>query len=89
MQKHNPYTLPTLDQTEQEQRILLSLESIADTIQDAQIDTLEIITHATILNEAIDTEELTTALMNAREALKTAHNIAEALRTARHQKETY
>ena len=87
MQKHNPYTLPTLDQTEQERRIILSLESIVDRTEDAQIDTLGIIAHATILNEAIDTEELTTALMNAREALKTAHNIAENLRTARHQDE--
>ena len=81
MQKHNPYILP-IDTAEQERRIILSLESIADTIQDAEGETLDALAWSTVL--PIETEELTTAIMTAREALKTAHNIAENLRTARH-----
>ena len=85
MQKHNPYTLPTLDQTEQERRIILSLESIADTIQDAESETLEALAWSTVL--PIDSEELKNCLKNARRCLLTAHSIAEELKHPRHQDE--
>ncbi len=85
MQQHNPYTLPTLDQTEQERRIILSLESIADTIQDATGETLDALAWSTVL--PIDAEELKNALKNARRCLLTAHNIAEELKHPRHQDE--
>jgi len=85
MQKHNPYTLPTLDPTEQEKRIILSLESIADTIQDAHGETVEAIAWTSIL--PIDSEELKNALKNARRCLLTAYNIAEELKHPRHQDE--
>jgi len=77
MQANNPYTLPTLDPL-----ALHALEIISDTIADAFSDTTEALRFAMIL--PLDTDQLTEALNTAREALKTAYNMVEELRQARH-----
>lgn len=59
-----------------------AIENIIDNITDAENDTQDNINYSNAL--PLDTDELTEALRTAKEALKTAHLIAEALITARH-----
>lgn len=59
-----------------------ALENIIDNITDAVNDTQDNINYSYAL--PLDTDELTEALITAREALKTAYNIAEELKQARH-----
>lgn len=59
-----------------------AIENIIDNITDAENDTQDNINYSNAL--PLDTDELTEALRTAKEALKTARLIAEALITARH-----
>ena len=73
MQKPNPYLDPNIPK---------ALEEIADAIQEAHAITVETL-HFTYLVPA-ETDQLTDALTEAIQALKTAHNLAEALRSPAH-----
>lgn len=59
-----------------------AIEKIIDDITDTENDTQDNINYSNAL--PLDTDELTEALRTAKEALKTARLIAEALITARH-----
>lgn len=59
-----------------------AIENIIDNITDAENDTQDNINYSNAL--PLDTDELTEALRSAKEALKSARLIAEALITARH-----
>lgn len=59
-----------------------AIENIIDNITDSENDTQDNINYSNAL--PLDTDELTEALRTAKESLKTARLIAEALITARH-----
>lgn len=73
-------TAPALDL-----HIIKALDDIAEAIEEAHATTVESLHFAYII--PIDTDQLTDALSEAIDALKTAYNIAEELKQARHQDE--
>ena len=73
MQKPNPYLDPEIPK---------ALEEIADVIEEALSLTTNTL-HFTYIVPA-ETDQLTDALSEAIQALKTAHNLAEALRNPPH-----
>ena len=59
-----------------------AIENIIDNITDTENDTQDAINYSNAL--PLDTDQLTDALSEAIQALKTAHNLAEALRSPAH-----
>ena len=73
MQKPNPYLDPNIPK---------AFEQIADAIQEAHALTVETLHFSYVI--PAETDQLTDALSEAIQALKTARNLAEALRNPPH-----
>ena len=73
MQKPSPYLDPAISK---------AIEDISDAIEEAHAVTVETLHFTYIM--PIETDQLTDALSEAIEALKTAYNLAQALRNPPH-----